>query len=74
MGSAPRLPVEAPLSSPIADFAAPPIPPPLPDHYNPRRLDRESRNGGGEEEGTNLPSRFMAAREGSFLSPRIPRQ
>lgn len=74
MGSTPRLPVDAPLSSPIVvDAATPPIPPPLPDHYNPRRLDRESRIG-DEEEGTNLPSRFTASREGSFISQRIPRQ
>lgn len=71
--STPRLPVDAPLLNPIVDPAAPPIPPPLPDHYNPRRLEREPRNG-DEEESTNLPSRFTStSREGSFTSQRIPR-
>lgn len=74
MSTTPRLPVDPPLSNPVTDAGAPPVPPPLPDHFNPRRFDREIRNI-DEEEGSNLPTRFTAnSRDGSFISQRSPRQ
>ena len=66
----PRLPLDASPGHPFAP--APPVPPPLPDHLNPRRV--ESERAIADEEEIELPNRFIAGRDPS-INPqqRVPR-
>ena len=63
LGPTPLLPVDMPSTFGAATgTASPPIPPPLPDHFNPRRVENHAPILDGDEEMNPLPSRFTMGR------------